>query len=109
MYSATTPKHTIAFPVPSEEIKAVVITYAQDGEIILEKSKDDLTFETVEQGGVEFYTGWLRLTQEETLKFDAQKGKYCMQVKALSYFDEVIAGDKRFYSVVPSLHEKVMT
>lgn len=108
LYIGTTPKHVFTFPVPAEELKKVIITYAQDDKIIFEKDKDDLTFDELPEGATHS-AGWLRLTQEETKEFDPEKKKYCIQVKALSYFDEVIAGDKRFYSIKSSLHNEVIS
>jgi hypothetical protein len=62
MRRASTPTHY--FELPSEfegNLEKVLVTYAQDNEIVLEKTEADLTFE----GNVFYYT----LTQEETNLF----------------------------------------
>ena len=61
MYRASTPTHYFQLPYGPEEIKEIWLTYSQNGENVLRKTKADLTY----NDGV-----WsIRLTQEETKKF----------------------------------------
>ena len=47
MYRATTPTHSFIFDIdPDETFRTILITYAQEGDIVLEKGKSDLTFST---------------------------------------------------------------
>ena len=67
MIRATTPKHSFTFDVnPEETFSEILITYAQNGKIVLEKHKSDLTFEACDCfGGKPVYTAFVKLTQEE--------------------------------------------
>lgn len=109
MYVATTPKHTFTFPVSPEEFKRILITYTQNGKVILEKTEQDLTFEELTENGKIIYVAWLQLSQEETLKFDPAIGKFTVQVRALSNYDEAIAGDKHVFSVQSVLNDGVLS
>ena len=61
MYRASTPTHYFNIPFPAEDIRAIKLTYAQNGSKILSKTMDDLT----QEDGF-----WkITLTQEETNKF----------------------------------------
>ena len=62
MRRATTPVHSFTFPIDPENISKLLLTYAQHGEIVLNKTKEDFSFE----GNV----GTVTLTQEETNLFD---------------------------------------
>lgn len=73
MIRATTPTHKFQFPI-GVEFDEILVTYAQNGTIVLEKTKDDMTFDENNCGS---YT----LSQEETKKFT--KGTYELQVRAL--------------------------
>ena len=64
MRRGTTPVHVFTFPFAPEQLSKILVTYAQDtddGEIILNKTKEDFVFE----GNV----GKITLTQEETNNF----------------------------------------
>lgn len=61
MRIGTTPIHTFNLPIDTENIKELEITYAQDGEIKLQKTKDDCECEGT--------VVTLQLTQEDTFKF----------------------------------------
>ena len=61
MYRASTPTHYFRLPYEADEIKEIRLTYSQNGDNLLMKTKDDLTHED----GI-----WsVRLTQEETNLF----------------------------------------
>ena len=109
MYRATTPKHTFTFPVSPEEFKHILVTYVQDGKIILEKTENDLTFEELTEKGKPVYVAWLQLTQEETNLFDADLGSFTVQVRAYSKYGEAIAGAKHVFSVDSVLNDEVLS
>ena len=67
-----TPIHTFEFSYTADELETVQIVYKQNGEIILEKGKEDLAFDGT--------VATLQLTQAETLLF-AAKGTVKVQVR----------------------------
>ena len=64
MYQLTTPKHRFFLPkaVPADELEWALISYEQNGSIVLEKDLASLT--------IEGQVLSIRLTQEETALFD---------------------------------------
>lgn len=121
MYRATTPIHTFVFDVdPEETFKEILISYAQDGTVLLEKTKEDLTVvEKEDSDGNKYWEASVRLTQEETNKFSAQSG-VCLgsqnavktvdiQVRALTYADEAVASEKMMVIVKDVLNDEVLT
>ena len=108
MYVVTTPKHTFTFPVNPVEFKRILITYTQNDEIILEKTEHDLTFEELTENGKPVHVAWLQLSQEETKLFDPELKKFTVQVRALSKYDEAIAGDPHVFSVKAVLNDEVL-
>ena len=111
MIRATTPKHTFIFEQnPEESFDKILITYAQNGEIVMEKTKDDLEFGTgTDCEGNEVYTASLRLTQEETRQFSAKpRNMVDIQVRALTYAGEALASDKKSISVLDVLNDEVL-
>ena len=61
MIQGTTPAHTFTVPIDTEIISNVRVTYAQSGEVVLTKEKDDCSIGNK--------TVTVKLTQEETFKF----------------------------------------
>lgn len=109
LHIGATPTHYFTFPVGPDELSKVVITYAQDGQIILEKTKDDLEFKERENDdGSKSYVGYFQFTQEESLLFDGRKPKYYMQIKAKTSSDDVIESDVRYYTVERALNKEVI-
>lgn len=109
LHIGATPTHYFTFPVSPDDLDKVLITYAQDGQIVLEKTKDDLEFkEREEDDGTMSYLGYFTFTQEETLMFDGRKPKYCMQVKAKTMLDEVLGSNIQYYSIEPALNKEVI-
>lgn len=76
MIRATTPTHTIELPFGRDYIKRLLITYKQGGNIVLEKTEEDVTFD----GNVVSYD----LTQEETRQFKAGM-QVKLQIRVLSH------------------------
>ena len=65
MFRYTTPRHTFTFPQDPSTYLGIRITYKQNGEIVLQKEKGDLSFDDVSN------KAYFHLTQEETAKFKA--------------------------------------
>lgn len=111
MIRATTPKHMFTFDVnPEETFSEILITYAQNGKIVLEKHKSDLTFETCDCfGGKTVYRAFVKLTQEETKLFSANpKGIVNIQVRAITENGDAIASDIMQISVQNVLNDEVL-
>lgn len=62
MVRGTTPTHQFALPIEPDMIQTLQIIYAQKGEIVLTKGKDDCTFDGKSVS--------VKLTQQETFLFD---------------------------------------
>ena len=106
MYRATTPRHTFVFNVnPEETFQTILITYAQDNEIVLEKGKEDLTFAA---SGESEFEATLTLTQEETKLFN-NKSSVKVQVRVLTYNGEAAASTKMTIPVNDVLNDEVLT
>lgn len=110
MIRATTPKHTFIFEDDPTAYERILITYVQGDEIVMEKEKDDLTFETVETECLTTeYHASLRLTQDETKKFQASSGKPVrVQVRVLTSSGEALASDKKTIGVQDVLNDEVL-
>ena len=121
MIRATTPKHVFAFETDPSEFSRILVTYGQDGYIILEKDQDDMTFETItdtDTGETE-YLAWYRLSQEETLRFHPEQGlPYChnkekhskvlVQIRALTSSGEAFASEQFPVSVFDVQNPEVL-
>ena len=114
MIRATTPKHIFLFEPYTDpaDFAKILITYTQGDKIVLEKTKDDLTMETIiDEGTNELlgYKAWFRMTQEETKLFQANSGKNVkVQVRALTVEGEALASDKRIVTVQDVLNDEVL-
>lgn len=109
MYRATTPTHIFVFEVdPDETFKTILITYSQSGVIILEKDKEDLTFEEKQECCGKVYHALLRLTQEETKLFAAEK-LVSVQIRAVTNDGDVVASEKMTVTVNDVLNDEVLT
>lgn len=76
MYRGTTPAHTFTTDTDLSEADVIYITYKQNGQIVLEKTKADITFDTVQQE----YTMTVGLSQAETLALD--DSQVAIQIRA---------------------------
>lgn len=110
MYRATTPTHSFIFDIdPDATFRTILITYAQEGDIVLEKGKSDLTFSTTtDRSGSTLYVASLRLTQQETNLFDADKN-VVVQLRALTYAGEAVAFNRITVAVRNVLNDEVLT
>lgn len=73
MYRGTTPTFTFKLPFVGEQITVLNVCFAQQGQVVLEKSLSDCV---VEGNMVQ-----VMLTEEETLLFDSKKGMVEMQLR----------------------------
>lgn len=112
MFRATTPKHTFVFDVdPDATFKEILVTYAQEGKVVLEKEKEDMTFgeQLNDQGDTE-YLASLKLTQEETNLFNTRISKnVTIQVRVLTVDDEAVAFNKIQIPLHDVLNDKVLS
>lgn len=112
MIRATTPKHMFYFESDPSVYSKILITYMQNGGIVLEKTKDDLIIEEVAAPCDEtktVYVAWFRLTQEETKMFQAGPGnQVIVQVRVLTTANEALASDKKVFNVQDVLNDEVL-
>ena len=83
MIRGTTPTHTFNLPFEVGFIKSGKVTYSQDGEIILTKE--------IKECALDGSTITIKLTQEETLKFNCTKGYVYIQVRLLTTGGDALA------------------
>lgn len=76
MYRGTTPTNTFKTALDLSDADVIYITYKQQGVVVVEKTKDDITFTTEQQ----LYCMTIGLTQENTLAFGS--GNVSVQIRA---------------------------
>lgn len=103
MFRATTPLHKFTFEQDPNLFEEILITYAQNGKIVLEKRKADLSFSAGEDGG---YLATVMLTQDETKLF--HRGLVNIQVRALTANDEALSSDILSIPVKDVLNDEVL-
>lgn len=112
----TTPYHSFILPLRAEQINEMWVTYTQNGVLILDKTKEDVTLENIEdlyenasmeeltEEEVNSCQAILHLTQEDTLGFKfypaAEKNIAVIQVRILTVDGEAYASDP--------IHERIM-
>ena len=109
MIRATTPLQEFTFDEDPSNFSRILITYAQDEEVILEKEKSDLTItpEYDEEGNIIDYLASYRMTQEEANLFEA--GAIQVQIRVLTNAGDALAGDKTTIKVEDVLNDVVLT
>lgn len=109
MRRATTPTHIFYFEIdPEESFEQILVTYAQNGRILLEKHKNDFAFEEPEEHcGKTVYPASLVLTQEETNLFSS-KATVSVQVRALTAGADAVASEVMTLSVKEVLNSEVL-
>lgn len=100
MIRGTTPTHTFTTPLDVEIITDLRLSYAQEGAEIFNKKKSEVTLEGK--------TISVRLTQEETLKFDSAKGVVQIQLKVLTEGGDVFSSDVMNVNVWDSINNEVL-
>lgn len=94
-----TPTHKFKTPYPRDFVESAIVTYAQGGEIVLNKEGAELT---IEDNAI-----LVELTQEETLKFDKSRDVH-IQLKVKSMNGKVIPSNIIYASVAEVLNREVM-
>lgn len=84
MRIGTTPTHTFVLPFEASDFKKIQIVYSQNDQIILEKTVDDCKL----NGNVVS----VKLTQEETFKFDKQYSVK-IQMRVVTPEGDVLSSD----------------
>ena len=108
MIRATTPLQEFTFETNPEDFARILITYKQDEEIILEKTKADLTFSSNEgEDGSVVYVAAFRMTQEEANLFAPEPVR--VQVRVLTSESEALASDITTMRVTDVLDDEVLT
>lgn len=109
MYRATTPTHNFCFgEVDPESFKTILISYVQNDKIILEKTKDDLTFTSEEYEGEAHYHASLKLSQEETRMFSEKSNYVYIQIRASDYDQNVVASNIVKVPLLDVLNDEVL-
>ena len=111
MIRATTPRHFFIFKNDPSEYSKILVTYAQEGNIVLEKNKEDLTIEqkTNPCTGETEWVAYYRLSQQETKKFLASTEKSVkVQIRALTTSGEALASEKKGLTVYDVLNDEVL-
>lgn len=98
-FRGTTPKHVFTLPFEKEEVSDLRITYSQEKTKILTKQLTDIEFDKNDI--------ILKLTQEETLQFKANK-EVSVQIKIKTSQGEVFNSDFIIMRVDETLDEGVM-
>ena len=120
----TTPYHNFILPILVKDIKAIYVTYLQNGQVILDKTGEDVTItdliDLFENASMEELPEEERnscqltvhLTQEDTLKFHfypaAKKNIAVIQIRILTTDDEAFASmpiNERIFGV---LHDGII-
>ena len=111
MIRATTPRHIFVFDSDPSDYARILITYVQGDSIVMEKHKEDLSFEPTANPctGDEEWAAYYRLTQEETKRFQANPGKPVkVQIRVLTTSGESLASDKKTITVQDVLNDEVL-
>lgn len=111
MIRATTPRHSFIFDSDPSEYQRILVTYVQGDSIVMEKTKEDLSFDIGSNPctGENEWIAWYRLTQEETKKFQANPGKPVkVQIRVLTLAGESLASEKKSISVQDVLNDEVL-
>ena len=111
LFRASTLKQDFYFDIdPDETFKAIQISYAQNDVVLIQKTKDDLTFmESTDDNEEPVFVATLTLSQEETSRFSLKNSRYVyLQVRALTYGGEAIAFDKIQLLLKDVLDDKVL-
>lgn len=95
--------------IAPDDIAALRITYEQDGEIILEKDKDDLVFTPLEDDDCGFlYRGLFTFTQAETKLFSANSN-VVVQMHVLTTSGQSLPSHQWDVEIYPILNDTILT
>lgn len=113
MIRATTPIHSFLFRDNPSQYAAILITYAQGHNIVLEKKKQNLHFGQISDSfsaNKGLYRAWYRLTQEETRKFRTAGGskQIIVQIRILTEAGEALASKKKTLLLEDVLNDEIL-
>ena len=97
MIRGTTPTHTFVLPFETTTVKSAKVVYAQSDVAIVEKTSCDMDGNTLS----------VKLTQEETLKFDCKKNVE-IQLRILTEGDDALTSDIIVVDVMRCLDDEVL-
>lgn len=100
IYRGTTPTLTFEFPFSIDQIEKCILTFAQNGEILLEKNLIDFQKQNDKILA-------LKLTEEETLLFDYQKIWLSMQFK-VGISGNVMVSETMNVEISDTLNDEVL-
>lgn len=100
MIRGTTPTHTFYLPFEVSFIKSGRVIYSQAGEVVFIKE--------IAECALEENTITIKLTQEETFKFDCKKGYVYIQVRLLTTGEDALASDLIRVEVEKCLDSEVL-
>ncbi|MEE0968197.1 MAG: hypothetical protein U0M06_02335 [Clostridia bacterium] len=95
----STPTHRFSTPYEKASVDSAIITYWQNGRIVLEKHTEDIN--------IQDHTMTTELSQEDTLLFD-ERGDVKMQIKVKLTNGKVIPSNDMYASVKDVLNKEVM-
>lgn len=95
----STPTHTFSTPYEKSLVDRAIITYWQNGKIVLEKHTEDIDIQDRQM--------ITELSQEDTLSFD-EKGDVKMQIKVKLTNGKVIPSNDMYASVKDVLNKEVI-
>ena len=120
----TTPYHSFVIPLRAEQIDQIWITYTQNGEIVLDNTKEDATITNIEDlyenASMEELTEEelnscqvvLHLSQEDTLAFKfypaAEKNLTIIQIRILDTEGEAFSSDPVSERIMGALKDGVI-
>lgn len=104
MIRGTTPTHRFALPFDPAEMKELLLTYAQDGAIVLERRGEELSF----SGRDGDWAVSHRLTQSESGLFRPGE-PVRIQLRVLTQNDEALASEIVTVRVEDVLNDEVLT
>lgn len=108
MIRGTTPTHTFKFgTLNPEELTQLNAYYAQRGEVILTKTKEDFNFNSFTDEEITTYTAYTKLTQEETLLF-SPRTEVEIQIRVLTSDGIAMASPKYKVPVQNVLDDEVL-
>lgn len=100
MYRGTTPIHIFDLPVETDQIKNLRATYVQRKEKIVEKRLTDVNL--IDKKAE------VRLSQRETLKFDASVPAY-VQIRILTTDNQVFTSEPEAIDVKETFNEEILS
>jgi len=111
MTRATTPTHRFYFDTDPSLYEKILITYAQNYRIVLEKTKDDFVISEIDNPstGQKPFEARYTLTQEETNMFSANReDDVQIQVRVKTTAGEVLASTIKNVKVYEVLNDEVL-